>query len=72
MNDQILLSKWESARLLGISIRNLDYLLASKEICARRIGRRVLIPRRALEEFARRDHPTRSKNGNWNTEEAQQ
>ena len=72
MTDPILISKREAAKTLSISIRSLDYLLASKEICARRIGRRVLIPRRALEEFARRDHPTRSKNGNWNTEEAQQ
>ena len=57
MTDPILISKREAAKTLSISLRSLDYLLASKEICARRIGRRVLIPRRALEEFARRDHP---------------
>ncbi len=59
MQEPILISKREAARILSISLRSLDYLLASKEICARRIGRRVLIPRRALEEFARRDHPMR-------------
>ncbi len=57
MNDQILLSKRESARLLGISLRLLDTLIAAKEIAVRRVRRRVLVPRRALEEFARRDHP---------------
>ena len=57
MNDQILLSKRESARLLGISLRLLDTLIATKEIAVRRVRRRVLVPRRALEEFARRDHP---------------
>ena len=57
MNDQILLSKRESARLLGISLRLLDTLIAAKEIAGRRVRRRVLVPRRALEEFARRDHP---------------
>lgn len=57
MNDQILLSKRESSRLLGISLRLLDTLIAAKEIAVRRVRRRVLVPRRALEEFARRDHP---------------
>ena len=63
MNDQSLLSKRESARLLGISLRTLDTLIAAKEIAIRRVGRRVLVPRRAAEEFARRDHamPTRKE-----------
>jgi excisionase family DNA binding protein len=59
MQDQILLSKRESARLLSVSVRTVDNLIAQKRLLVRRVGRRVLIPRRALEEFARRDHPTR-------------
>ena len=54
--DKILINRREAARLLSISLRSLDYLVLHKELPARRIGRRVLITRRALEEFARRDH----------------
>ncbi len=65
MAEPILVSKREAAKALSISPRTLDYLIASKEISVRRIGRRCLIPRRALEEFARRDHrvPVRNKDG---------
>lgn len=55
--ERILVSKRDAARLLSISLRTLDYLIFNQEISVRRIGRRVLIPRRVLEEFARRDHP---------------
>ena len=58
MSDQILLSKRDSARLLSVSLRTVDNLIAHKRLVVRRVGRRVLIPRRALEEFARHDHPT--------------
>jgi excisionase family DNA binding protein len=61
MNEPILVSKREAAKALSISIRTLDYLIASKQLAARRIGKRVLVPRRALESFARRDHPTTVK-----------
>jgi excisionase family DNA binding protein len=57
MHDQILVSRRVAANALSISIRKLDYLIAEKEIQVKRIGRRCLIPRRSLEEFARRDHP---------------
>jgi excisionase family DNA binding protein len=56
-NDQILLNRKEAARLLSVSLRSLDYLIQRRELPARRVGRRVLIPRRALEQFAQRDHP---------------
>lgn len=59
MDDQIFLSKREAARMLSISVRTVDNLIGRKELSARRVGRRVLIPRKALEEFTRRDHPTR-------------
>lgn len=51
--DTLLLSKQEAARLLGLSIRGLEHLISRKEIPVRRIGRRVLIARSAVESFAK-------------------
>lgn len=59
MDDQILMSKREAARMLSLSVRTIDNLILQRELKATRVGRRVLIPRKALEEFARRDHSTR-------------
>lgn len=56
----ITLSKQEAARLLGISLRTIDRLIALKELPVRRLGRRVLIPRASLESFLRSDHPTQT------------
>jgi excisionase family DNA binding protein len=55
----LLLSKADAAQALGISLRTVDNLLAARELPARRIGRRVLIRRNDLEQFARRDHGTK-------------
>jgi excisionase family DNA binding protein len=52
----LLFSQKDSARSLGISLRSLQNLIAAKQIPVRRIGRRVLIHRKDLEAFARRDH----------------
>ncbi len=60
-NDMILVSKRDAARQLSVSARTLDNLIAGRELPVRRIGRRVLIPRRALERFARGDHKTQRK-----------
>jgi excisionase family DNA binding protein len=54
--DKILYTKREAAQLLSISLRSLDYLIFSHQLPARRIGRRVLVHRDAVEQFARRDH----------------
>jgi excisionase family DNA binding protein len=59
MDNQLLISKREAAATLGVSIRTLENLISLKELPARRIGRRCLIERRALEIFAKRDHKTR-------------
>lgn len=61
VNAKLLLTRQESARLMSISIRTLDELLACGEIASCRIGRRRLIARSELERFARRDHPIPSK-----------
>jgi excisionase family DNA binding protein len=57
--DKLLLSRREAAVLLSISQRSLDYLIANKILSVRRIGSRVLIPRRDLQSFASADHPER-------------
>jgi excisionase family DNA binding protein len=53
----ILTSKKDSAALLGVCLRTIDNLIATKQLPCRRIGRRVLIPYAAIVAFARRDHP---------------
>jgi len=62
MTDAILVSKRKAAEALSVSLRTVDNLIASKELAVRRVGRRCLIPRRALEDFARRDHSTGQSN----------
>jgi excisionase family DNA binding protein len=54
--EKVLYTKREAAQLLSISPRTIDYLIFSQQLPARRIGRRVLIHRDSIEQFARRDH----------------
>lgn len=61
MSEQLLISKREAAAMLGLSVRTLENLLSLRELPARRIGRRCLIERAALERFARRDHRTQQE-----------
>ncbi len=56
-DERILVGRREAARMLSISQRSLDYLVASKELHARRIGARVLISITELRWYARADHP---------------
>lgn len=44
----------DAAKLLKISLRKLEYLIAEKKLKTVRIGKRVLVPRRVLEEFVRK------------------
>jgi excisionase family DNA binding protein len=53
---RLLLSVKEAASALGLSPRTIHSLIAAKQLPVRRIGRRVLIHHRDLEQFARRDH----------------
>jgi excisionase family DNA binding protein len=57
--EKILVSREEAARLLSISQRSLDYLVAARRLPTRRIGGRVLIPVAELRKYARCDHPER-------------
>lgn len=68
--EPILVSRKDAAALLGLSIRSIDNLLARGQLAARKIGRRTLILRAALERFARssetaqgaeRPHPSNAK-----------
>jgi excisionase family DNA binding protein len=52
----LLVSKRAAATLLSLCVRTIDNLIATKQLPARRVGRRVLIPYAALLQFARRDH----------------
>jgi len=54
---KLLFSQREGARILGLSLRTVQNLIAKKHIPVRRIGRRVLLHYKDLEAFARRDHP---------------
>jgi hypothetical protein len=57
--EKFLVGRIEAAEMLSISPRALDYLVANKQIVARRIGGRVLIPVSDLRRFSRSDHPER-------------
>lgn len=58
--SKILLDKKESAASLSISVRTLENLISLGELKTVRVGRRRLVKRTSLEEFARRDHATRA------------
>ena len=54
--QQLMYSKRSAARVLDLSVRTVEYLLASGQLESRRVGRKVLIPRASLVRFASRDH----------------
>jgi excisionase family DNA binding protein len=56
---KILVGREEAAQLLSISVRGIDYLLATRRLPLRKIGGRVLIPVAELRKYARGDHPER-------------
>jgi len=58
---QLLYSKAQGSKMLGVSLRTLDTLIATRELSVRRIGRRVLIPHAVLVSFARHDHRSDKK-----------
>jgi excisionase family DNA binding protein len=52
MKTQMLFSKRDAAQALSVSVRTIDYLIASKRLITTRIGRRVLVSKKALEQIA--------------------
>lgn len=60
MEDVLAVNVPEAARRLGVSARTIATLVARKELPSRKIGRRRVIPVKALEGFLRRDHSMQS------------
>ncbi|MGB8322495.1 MAG: helix-turn-helix domain-containing protein [Candidatus Acidiferrum sp.] len=60
MPEALALSKLQAARMLGVSLRTVDRLIALKQLPVRRLGRRVLIPRQSLQTLLRADRPTQA------------
>jgi excisionase family DNA binding protein len=58
-DSKLLVSREEAAAMVSLSVRSIDYLLASKELPFRKIGTRTMIPVSALQNFARMHHPER-------------
>ena len=54
---RILYTREEAAFQLSISVATLDRLVGSKQLTARRVGRRVLIAHVELMKLSRRDVP---------------
>ena len=57
VEEKLLLSRRDAAQVLSISQRALDYLVATRRLTTRRIGKRVLIPVAELRRYARADPP---------------
>jgi hypothetical protein len=56
--EPLLVSKKQAKELLGnLSIRSIEYAIASGALVSRVVGRRRLISYRSLVAFAQRDHP---------------
>ena len=55
--ERLLVGRKEAASMLSISERALDYLIASKQLTAKRIGARVLLSTDELRRYAMGDHP---------------
>ena len=55
--EKLLYSRRDTAEVLSLSIRSVDYLIASGRLSMRRIGGKILIPATAISRFAREDHP---------------
>jgi excisionase family DNA binding protein len=53
---KLLVTKREAASALSVSVRTIEDFIRKKELAARKIGRRTLVPLASLEAFARRDH----------------
>jgi hypothetical protein len=53
---RLLYTRQEAAYKLSLSVRSLDYYIATKRISTRRKGRKVLVPHGELIRFSHMDH----------------
>ena len=58
LNEKLAVSVREAAMLLSVSARTIQNYISEKIIPARKIGRRTVVPMRALENFLRADRPS--------------
>jgi excisionase family DNA binding protein len=49
----LLVSKREAARLLNLCVRTIEKLINERQLPTKRVGKRVLLPLKDLERFAR-------------------
>jgi excisionase family DNA binding protein len=55
--DKLLLTRNEAAEVLNLSTRSIDYLVAEGQLPSRKLGKRRLIPRGAVEQMAKTGCP---------------
>lgn len=51
--DELLLTRNQAAAALNLSTRSIDYLVAEGRLPSRKLGKRRLIPRDAVERIAK-------------------
>lgn len=56
MEPRLLYDRKTAARMLSISVRSLDYIIAGKGLDTRRIGRKVLVTHASLVRYASGNH----------------
>lgn len=56
MEVRLLYDRKTAARMLSISVRSLDYIIAAKGLTTRRIGRKVLVTHASLVQYAKGNH----------------
>jgi hypothetical protein len=56
MEARLLYDRKAAARMLSISVRSLDYIIAAKALDTRRIGRKVLVTHASLVRYASGNH----------------
>jgi excisionase family DNA binding protein len=57
-STKLAVSVREAAQLLSVSARTIQLYIAARRLPARKIGRRTVVPMRALEAFLRADQPS--------------
>lgn len=62
INERLAVGVRDAAAMLGISPRTIQNYISAKRLPARKIGRRTVIPVRALENFLRFDQPSPGAN----------
>ncbi len=55
--EKLLLSIKEASEVLGLSPRSIAWLISTGQLESRKQGKRRLLPREAVEQWAKQDHP---------------